>query len=101
LIFCILGIISIATFNITGVTVTKYINALARSICDVTRTILVWIVGILVTVTAGHIYPNYRWEIVDGLAIGIQLIGFIVLVLGNLIYNGIIKLKFLERRETN
>jgi hypothetical protein len=59
--FCFLGVLSIATFNITGVTVTKYINALARSICDVTRTILVWIVGIIVTVTAGSVYPNYRW----------------------------------------
>ena len=90
--FCFLGILSIATFNITGVTVTKYINALARSICDVTRTILVWIAGIIVTLTAGSVYPNYRWEIVDGLAIGIQLIGFVILVFGNLIYNGIVKL---------
>jgi hypothetical protein len=61
LLFCILGIFSIATFNVTGVTVTKYINALARSICDVTRTVIVWIVGILVTVTAGVDKPNYKW----------------------------------------
>lgn len=61
LIFCILGIFSIATFNVTGVTVTKHINALARSIGDVTRTILVWGFGLLVTITAGRTYPNYRW----------------------------------------
>lgn len=61
LIFCILGIFSIATFNITGVTVTKHINALARSIGDVTRTILVWGIGLLITATAGFHYPNYRW----------------------------------------
>lgn len=61
LLFCILGIFSIATFNVTGVTVTKYINALARSICDVTRTVIVWIVGILVTVSAGVNKPNYKW----------------------------------------
>ncbi|CAM6005525.1 unnamed protein product [Sphagnum balticum] len=61
LFFCILGVFSIATFNVTGVTVTKYINSLARSICDVTRTVLVWIVGILVTVTAGQHKPNYKW----------------------------------------
>lgn len=61
LIFCIIGVFSILTFNISGVTVTKHINALARSICDVTRTIIVWGVGILITATAGSKYPNYKW----------------------------------------
>jgi len=61
LFFVILGIFSIATFNIAGVSVTKYINALARSIGDVTRTILVWGVGIIVTVTAGATHPNFVW----------------------------------------
>ncbi len=96
LFFCILGVFSIATFNVTGVTVTKYINALARSICDVTRTVIVWIVGIIITVSAGVNKPNYRWELIDGAAIGIQLIGFGVLILGNLIYNKIIRLPFLS-----
>lgn len=61
LFFVILGVFSIATFNICGVTVTKYINALARSIGDVTRTVLVWIIGIIVTVTAGTNHPNLKW----------------------------------------
>jgi hypothetical protein len=61
LFFCILGIFSIATFNVTGVTVTKHINAIARSICDVSRTVLVWIVGIIVSVSAGENRPNYEW----------------------------------------
>jgi hypothetical protein len=90
-----LGVFSIATFNVTGVTVTKYINALARSICDVTRTVIVWIIGILVTVTAGANKPNYKWELIDGAAISIQLVGFLVLIAGNLIYNRIIRIPFL------
>jgi len=98
LLFCILGIFSIATFNVTGVTVTKYINSLARSICDVTRTAIVWIVGILVTVTAGVNKPNYKWELINGGAIALQLLGFAVLIGGNLIYNRIIKLPCLEPR---
>lgn len=61
LFFCILGIFSIATFNVAGVTVTKNINALARSIADVTRTILVWGIGLIITVSAGAKYPNYEW----------------------------------------
>ncbi len=92
--FCLLGVFSITIYNISGVTVTKYINALARSICDVTRTILIWAVGIIVTLTAGSVYPNYKWEIVDGLSIGLQLIGFVILIIGNLIYNNIIEFPF-------
>lgn len=80
----------------TGVTVTKYINALARSICDVTRTVIVWIVGIIISVSAGVNRPNYKWELIDGAAITIQLLGFSILIGGNLIYNGIIRIPFLE-----
>lgn len=87
LFFCILGIFSIATFNITGVTVTKYINALARSIGDVTRTILVWGIGLIVTATAGATHPNFKWELINGGAIALELIGFVILVGGNLVYN--------------
>ena len=92
LFFCILGVFSIATFNVTGVTVTKYINALARSIADVTRTILVWGIGIIITLTAGANYPNFEWEIVKVGAVFIELLGFVILVAGNLIYNKIIKI---------
>lgn len=95
----ILGVFSIATFNVTGVTVTKYINALARSIGDVTRTILIWIVGIIVTVTAGATHPNYKWELTDPVAIVIQLIGFVILIGGNLVYNQMVKLPFLPKEE--
>lgn len=87
-----MGVFSIATFNVTGVTVTKYINSLARSICDVTRTAIVWIVGILVTVTAGVNKPNYKWELINGGAIALQLLGFAILIGGNLIYNRIVKI---------
>ena len=41
-------------FNITGLSITRYINALARAVCDVSRTVIIWIVGIIVTVTAGE-----------------------------------------------
>lgn len=61
LFFCILGIFSISIFNIAGVTVTKNINALARTVADVSRTIIIWGVGLIVTATAGSIYVNYQW----------------------------------------
>lgn len=49
----ILSILASSLFNAAGVAITKYINALARSICDITRTSLVWLLGILITLTAG------------------------------------------------
>lgn len=61
MLFVILGVFSIASFNVCGSTVTKYINALARSLADVTRTIVIWLVGIIITVTAGKTHPNYKW----------------------------------------
>lgn len=79
-------------FNISGVTVTKYINALARAIANLTKSILVWIVGIIITVTAGKNHPNLRWEKLQLSIILMQIIGFILMALGNLIYVGIIKL---------
>jgi hypothetical protein len=98
--FIVISIASMATFNVTGVTVTKYINALARSIADATRTILVWVLGIIVTATAGSSKPNYIWELTSVGAILVQLLGFIFLIFGNLIYNKILKLPF-PRGQTN
>lgn len=50
----LLGVFSVAIFNIVGVTVTKYTNALSRSICSVSRVIFVWIADVIVTVTYGQ-----------------------------------------------
>lgn len=90
LFFIVISIGSMGMLNVTGVTVTKYINALARSIADATRTVLVWIIGISITLTAGVSHPNYVWELTSAGAILVQLVGFIILITGNLIYNKII-----------
>ncbi len=46
---CILGIFTISAFNVFGITVTQKVNALARSIADVTRTVVVWLFGLILT----------------------------------------------------
>ena len=79
-------------YNVAGVTITKYINSLARAIADVTKTILVWVFSILVTVQFGKEYPNYKWEVLEPVIIILQIVGFVFLVMGNLVYNEIIKL---------
>lgn len=74
--------------------VTKYISALARSIADVSRTLLVWIVSLIITFTAGNgptdTNKRYKWENTNWRAIIIELVGFVILVCGNLIYNKIV-----------
>jgi len=41
---------SIAVYNIGGLSLIKYVSAVLRAIADVTRTMLVWIVGLVITV---------------------------------------------------
>jgi hypothetical protein len=52
--FCIFYVFSVMTFNITGLSITRYINALARAVCDVSRTVIIWLVGIIITLTVGQ-----------------------------------------------
>ena len=61
IVLTIISIVVTAFFNVSGVTITKYINALARVIADVSKTIVVWIIGIVVTLTLGKTYPNLKW----------------------------------------
>lgn len=83
--FC--WIFSVTLYNPLGVTITKHINALARAISDVSQTVLVWAIGLTVTLTVGQTYPNYVWEKIKASVIILQLIGFVFLISGNMIYN--------------
>jgi hypothetical protein len=88
MIFSAVAMVSIAVYNIFGVIVTKNINALTRSIADVTITSLIWGFGILMTVFSDR--PNYKWELVSIWAVLFELIGFCLLVFGNLVNNQIV-----------
>lgn len=83
--FC--WIFAVTAYNPLGVSIIKHINAVARSISNVSQTILVWLIGIIVTLTAGATYPNFYWEKLDALVIILQFVGFIFIVIGNLSYN--------------
>ena len=78
------GIIcSIAAFNASGVAVTKNASAAQRSTIDTCRTVLIWVFFL--------IYPNE--ELKEHFSV-LQLIGFIILVFGTLVYNEILVLPF-------
>lgn len=90
----LMGICTIGCFNVCGVNVTKRVSALARSVVDASRTILIWLVSIIITATYGKDKDNFKWESLNGVVIAIKLIGFALLLSGNFIYNEIIKLPF-------
>lgn len=61
LFFTFCWIFNVTAYNPLGVSVTKHINALARAISDVSQIVLVWGIGIVVTLTLGQTYPNLAW----------------------------------------
>ena len=72
--------VSIAFFNVCGVTTTKLASAAQRSTVDTSRTVLIWIGSVLLG------FEDFEpWAIP----------GFIVLVFGTLLYNEIIVLPIL------
>lgn len=68
-------ILSIALFNATGVAITKYASAAQRSTIDTSRTLLIWMVSLYL-----------GWETF----LPLELIGFVLLVIGTFIYNEIV-----------
>jgi len=68
-------LISMAVFNYSGVGVTKNGSAVARSVIDVSRAVVIWIVELIL-----H-WHEFSW---------FQLAGFIVLIIGALAYNHVL-----------
>lgn len=83
--FFLLYIISIAFFNFAGLSVTKYVSSTARTIVDTLRTVVIWLFFLTMPFVPESTKENFFW---------LQLVGFIILVLGSVIYKKIIVLKF-------
>jgi len=75
-------IISIAFFNFAGVSVTKELSATTRMVLDSVRTLVIWMVSL-----------GVGWQTFNYL----QVIGFIVLLVGMCLYNNILIVPSLER----
>ncbi|KAB5540078.1 hypothetical protein PHYPO_G00097230 [Pangasianodon hypophthalmus] len=68
--------VSIAFFNFAGISVTKEISATTRMVLDSLRTLVIWVVSLAL-----------GWESFHGL----QILGFLILLLGTALYNGLHK----------
>lgn len=84
--------LSILVYNVCGQSITKYLSAVHRTLIDATRTIIVWVTELAMLYCGlegyGEAWTKYS---------PIQLAGFAFLLFGTLLYNGVIKLKFLDR----
>lgn len=68
--------LSISSFNFFGVSLTSHLNATARSTIDTCRTLLVWVISLVI-----------GWENFHSL----QLFAFSLLVMGTFSFNGVIQ----------
>merc|ERR1712187_177342 len=82
-------LISCGTFNITGIQVTAALSAVHRMMMDASRTMVRWAFGLYVHYQVsssskfGESWNDYSY---------MQLVGFAVLVVGQSIYGGVLKL---------
>lgn len=72
--------LSIAFFNFFGLSVTRSVSATARSTIDTCRTIGIWIASLVL-----------GWEVFRPLSGSMQILGFVLLCYGTLVFNAIIK----------
>ena len=85
LFYVILYVCSIALFNFVGISVSKYASSPDRAVVDTVRTIVVW--GFFLMPFIDECYrESFNW---------LQLLGFVLLVFGTVIYNEVLVLPFL------
>lgn len=97
-IMVILGLTSLAVYNFNGLKITKMFDALTRSLLNITKTSVIWIVGIIITLAADG---NADFKI-ESLNIGVNLVkvvGFAVIITGTLIYNKLIFKKYFSMEQ--
>ena len=80
-----LYVLSIAFFNFSGLTISKNVSSTARTIVDTLRTIVIWLFFLT--------FPNIPEETKETFS-WLQLLGFLILILGSLIYNEILVIPF-------
>ena len=85
---CIAEVFSMAISVSIAVTITKKISATSRALADITRTFVIWGFGLVLTATVAN--KIYHYESLNLLENLLQLVGFIVVVTGTLLYHDLI-----------
>lgn len=93
LLLVFIGILTISAYNLNGVRITKLFDAMTRSLLNITKTSIIWIVGIIITLSVDD--PNYQIESKDWVVNIIKAFGFCFIIIGTLIYNKLIFKRYL------
>lgn len=90
----VLQFITISLYNVLCLTIAKYLSAIHRTLFDAIRTIFVWGSMVIINWRAGDPYGEkielFTW---------VELIGFVFVVLGMFIYNGVLSCKCCFKRK--
>lgn len=82
IVYSIAIVFSMACFNGSGVAVTKYGSSPQRATLDTARTVIIWLFFLIFPVPGGEVFSY------------LQLVGYIMIVPGTLIYNEIVVIPF-------
>lgn len=80
-------------YNYCAQSITKHISAVARTVVNISQVVIIWVGGIIVTKLSKT--DSFHWESLDWRTILLELFGFILIIIGNLIFNSILKFAFL------
>ncbi|XP_033127912.1 solute carrier family 35 member F6-like [Anneissia japonica] len=91
LIFSLLYLCSIAFYNFFGLSVTKSLTAVHRTLIDACRTILVWFVDLIIYYAFDKGFGE-EFDVTYGI---LQIDGFMFLMIGTAMYNGLMPVDFI------
>ncbi|XP_054756544.2 solute carrier family 35 member F6-like isoform X1 [Lytechinus pictus] len=89
--FCLLYLLSISGYNYFGLSVTKSLTAVHRTLIDACRTIVVWIVGLVIYYAFDPSFGE-PFDVTYGI---LKIDGFMFLLIGTALYNNLFDLSFL------
>ena len=92
---CIAYVVVILVFNLFGMMITQVTDAMVRNIMEPIRTLLVWVTMVFICYVCTHQHMGERvntWSL-------LQLGGFLILSVGVLIYNDVIRFKCLRPKK--
>ena len=79
----------------SGRMVTKYYDGVLKALVTVSKTAGIWVIGLIITFSVKD-NLNFQLESKDLLDNLIQVVGFGLIILGNLVYNQLVLRRFFE-----
>lgn len=86
--------------NMNGIAITHHLNSITRRLSAAVRVLVIWIVGVIVTLTLGKTYHNYVWENLAAGPLLSSIVGLVWILAGSFIYTRVMTFECLDRAPT-